>query len=252
MLGNIPAYQWNRVRTSPNNYDLLLLTYSSVLDDVVRVFHHPAIRDHGCELHENMFRVVEQWINAMPDRGANLNNTLSSESVKAGTNNLGGADHGHSQSHNPQGPGLGNFGSISSKLFGFGSGGKQSGGSAFGMLTGRELPSEGTGYDRDVGGSVGPYSDQGSTLGQSFAPPSQSYGYDFQPQPPAQGVNYNGPYQQASDQSSFNYGQSYQGSYGAPQQNFGQPHDGQSFGQQPPPPTDPYNYDRQWQGGSGY
>lgn len=57
-----------------------------ILSDVGRVFHHPAARDPHCELHQNMFRVVEQWVQTQPERGQRLNNVLSSESVKAGHN----------------------------------------------------------------------------------------------------------------------------------------------------------------------
>ncbi|KAK5118232.1 hypothetical protein LTR85_008212 [Meristemomyces frigidus] len=57
-----------------------------ILDDVSRVFHHPAARDMNCEVHRQMFSVVERWVQARPDRGQSLNQTLSSESVKAGHN----------------------------------------------------------------------------------------------------------------------------------------------------------------------
>ncbi|KAI6798895.1 heterokaryon incompatibility Het-C [Hortaea werneckii] len=57
-----------------------------ILDDIGRTFHHPAIRDQNCELHRNMFRVVEQWVQSQPDGGAKLNHLLSSESVRAGHN----------------------------------------------------------------------------------------------------------------------------------------------------------------------
>ncbi|KAK4996171.1 hypothetical protein LTR66_004144 [Elasticomyces elasticus] len=66
-----------------------------VMDDVVRVFHHPAIRDQHCVIHRNMFAVVERWVHGRPDRGSDLNSILSSESVKAGHNNQGQGGHGH-------------------------------------------------------------------------------------------------------------------------------------------------------------
>ncbi|KAF2089087.1 heterokaryon incompatibility Het-C, partial [Saccharata proteae CBS 121410] len=58
-----------------------------VLNDVVRVFHHPSMRDQHCEIHRNMFAVVERWVHNRPGRGQDLNNLLSSESVRAGHNN---------------------------------------------------------------------------------------------------------------------------------------------------------------------
>jgi len=57
-----------------------------IFNDVSRVFHHPAARDMNCEIHRNMFNIVEKWIQQRPDRGQNLNDILSSESVKAGRN----------------------------------------------------------------------------------------------------------------------------------------------------------------------
>ena len=77
-----------------------------VLNDVVRVFHHPAIRDPHCEIHRTMFETVERWAHSQPNRGANLNNILSSESVRQGKNQLGDAGNdGHSHGIG------GNFGS---------------------------------------------------------------------------------------------------------------------------------------------
>lgn len=70
-----------------------------VLDDVVRVFHHPAIRDPHCEIHRKMFDVVHHWINTRPDRGASLDNILSAESVRQGKNDRGESTAAHSQSH---------------------------------------------------------------------------------------------------------------------------------------------------------
>lgn len=57
-----------------------------ILNDVSRVFHHPAARDMNCEVQREMFAVVENWVHARPDRGQNLDQVLSSESVKTGHN----------------------------------------------------------------------------------------------------------------------------------------------------------------------
>lgn len=56
-----------------------------VMADISRVFHHPALRDETCELHRNMFDTVRKWVDEQPDRH-NLNQILSSASVKAGRN----------------------------------------------------------------------------------------------------------------------------------------------------------------------
>lgn len=57
-----------------------------ILDDVARVFHHPALRHENVEIQRRMFDVVQKWVSKRPDRGQELNNVLSSDSVKAGHN----------------------------------------------------------------------------------------------------------------------------------------------------------------------
>lgn len=57
-----------------------------ILNDVGRVFHHPAIRDPSIEVHRQMFAVVEKWAQSRPQGAPDLNSVLSSESVKAGKN----------------------------------------------------------------------------------------------------------------------------------------------------------------------
>ena len=57
-----------------------------VFDDVLRVFHHPAIRDRSCEVHNKMFEAVEKWVQSRPDRGRDLDQVLSRDSVRAGKN----------------------------------------------------------------------------------------------------------------------------------------------------------------------
>ena len=74
-----------------------------VLDDVVAVFHHPAVRSRHSELHNDMFRAVERWVHERPDRGAGIDYLLSSESVKAGKNHEGGHGHAHGHGHSHAG-----------------------------------------------------------------------------------------------------------------------------------------------------
>ena len=74
-----------------------------VLNDIVRVFHHPAAREHGCEIHQTMFNVVERWARSRPDGGNNLNQLLSSDSVKQGKNNtVPQSEQSHSHGGLPQ------------------------------------------------------------------------------------------------------------------------------------------------------
>ncbi|KAK6363785.1 hypothetical protein TWF730_001198 [Orbilia blumenaviensis] len=75
-----------------------------VLEDVVRVFHHPACRDPSLELHTSMFKAVQDWVNKQPDRGRRLNTLLNSEGVRTGKNHTdgvvgGGHDGGHGKVH---------------------------------------------------------------------------------------------------------------------------------------------------------
>lgn len=64
-----------------------------VLNDITRVFHHPALRDERLEIHRDMFNTVKKWVDEQPDRGS-LNHILSSASVKAGHNHSGDGSKG--------------------------------------------------------------------------------------------------------------------------------------------------------------
>ena len=57
-----------------------------VLEDVLRVFHHPALRDHNCKLHQNMYDTVGQWATSRPPDAASLSGILGSDSVRHGKN----------------------------------------------------------------------------------------------------------------------------------------------------------------------
>ncbi|RJE18406.1 HET-C domain protein [Aspergillus sclerotialis] len=83
-------------------WDHPTVSEQEVLDDCLQVFHHPAIRNMHNEAHRTMFEAVQSWVNARPDRGANIDHILSAEGVKAGKNNNGQNDHsygGHGHSH---------------------------------------------------------------------------------------------------------------------------------------------------------
>jgi len=76
-----------------------------ILNDVVRVFHHPAIRQ-PLEIHQTMFRVVETWARALPNGGVSMNRMLNSDSVRNGGNHKGGDSHGHKPAGISNIPGL--------------------------------------------------------------------------------------------------------------------------------------------------
>ena len=78
-----------------------------VLNDVVRVFHHPALRNPDCELQRDMFNTVGRWVRSRPDRGTRLNDLLGSASVRHGMNHTVDASQ---QSHSHGGlPNASNF-----------------------------------------------------------------------------------------------------------------------------------------------
>ena len=83
------------------------VSVDQVLNDVVGVFHHPAVRRHDNELHRNMFSTVERWVRSRPDGGSNLNVLLGSDSVRHGRNHTVDASR---QTHSHGGlPGPSNF-----------------------------------------------------------------------------------------------------------------------------------------------
>lgn len=112
-----------------------------VMNDVCRVFHHPAIRDNNNELHRSMFACVENWVHHQRDPSHRLNDLLSSESVKAGKNhkvqgmtgfpNVNQGGHGgHAHGGHGGASGGGGIGGFVSSLTG---GGGNQGGSSGGI-----------------------------------------------------------------------------------------------------------------------
>ncbi|KAL4817370.1 heterokaryon incompatibility protein Het-C-domain-containing protein [Aspergillus spinulosporus] len=94
------------------------ISEQQVLHDALEVFHHPALRNMHNEAHRTMFEAVQSWVHAMPDRGAKLNDVLSSEGVKTGRNNGGQVGHG-SHSHSQGGfPTLGGAAAAHSHSYG--------------------------------------------------------------------------------------------------------------------------------------
>ncbi|KAK4617981.1 hypothetical protein CLAFUW4_12517 [Fulvia fulva] len=160
-----------------------------ILDDVGRVFHHPALRDQNIEIQRKMFSVVESWVHKRSDRGSGLNNVLSSESVKAGHNHkvqdLGSSFQGVQQIAQQHG------------IMGQGSHSATSGG-VFDMLNRR----------RELGGDTVPpdaysHPQQPAAYDQSSAayPTAYQQGYEQPWQPPQQqhggyDQGYGGGYQQ--------------------------------------------------------
>ena len=86
-----------------------------VLNDVVRVFHHPTLRDRSCEIHNTMFATVEKWARSRPGGGSDLDHILSSESVRTGKNQADpDQSHGYHGTSHGMLPGLPNMNSVES------------------------------------------------------------------------------------------------------------------------------------------
>lgn len=156
-----------------------------VLDDINRVFHHPALRDQHCELHRNMYDVVQRW--AHTHQGMHIDNILSSESVRRGKNHTG-PDQAHSHSGGSKYNGSGSHSKVSGapweKLYQL----KNSTG------TGRDMPDEAAPGETMPGGYPSTPSTYGNMLasgaappGFGHAPPDHSYPHSSDPafsQPP--------------------------------------------------------------------
>jgi uncharacterized membrane protein YgcG len=197
------------------------IAVDQVLNDCMTVFHHPAFRNNNNEVQRNMFHVVEKW--AQNYRGQNLNDILSSDSVRAGKNHLGENDHSHGGGHGAAG--VGSFVGGGHSGHGGSSGGHQQshsggGGGLLGSLAGN-LPG---GLGNKLGGGLNLFSS------------SRDGGDDFN-RPVSSHTNTGAPYQPShSPQPSHDWGsfQPYQSSYAggghqAPEYNAPAP--GGSWGQ---------------------
>ncbi|KAH8727645.1 heterokaryon incompatibility protein Het-C-domain-containing protein [Phaeosphaeriaceae sp. PMI808] len=256
-----------------------------VLDDCMRVFHHPTLRDNRCEVHVSMFEVVKKW--AHNYRGKDLNSILSSDAVRAGKNHSGENDHSHGAAAHGA-AGVSGFSSHGGGHSSSGHGGshKQSSSSSGGLLgsiTGNlpgglggafnSLNLGGGGRTREVEGEY----DASAPPYQAPPSPQPSQWGNFQPyQSSYAGEGYQPPADYSHAAPSGGYGSSqnqYSGSHGAEPsytvptayqqgyENYGAGPAG--YGQTPPqqhPPTSGYSYDqnassesggRKWGGGGG-
>lgn len=195
-----------------------------VVNDILRAFHHPALRHDGTEIQRDMFNTVRKWADEHPRRNQ-LDHILSSESVKKGKNQIlnqqggtksggGGHDHGHSH---------GAFGGLQ---LGHG----KVAGSLWDQVRTRDMDTM-AGRDGDPAAN---YESTSPAPVPNYHPPGQQ-SYDYQQNPPYQGGGpggYNAPEPQ--------------GYYGqpppppGPQYGYGAPPPGQWGGPQGGPPPQPY------------
>lgn len=177
---------------------------SEILNDVVRAFHHPALRDNNIEIQRKMYSAVESWVQTR--QGPNLNQVLGSASVKAGNNHIGSDNHSHGSYFSSGKPGAGSHSKVS--------------GSPFDMFAKkREL-----GFADDAGAAGGGNSWQGQQSDPTAYSMSTSYqsGYQdgYNPHDQQQ-QQYGGQQQQGyGNQSQYGGQQQQQGGYG--QQGYGQ------------------------------
>lgn len=243
-----------------------------VVNDVLRAFHHPAVRDESIEIQRDMFKTVRMWADEYPRRHE-LNNLLGSESVKNGKNHLllGQKSKGHSH-----GGGIfdGGVGDLMAKA-----GHGKPKGSLWESVASRDMDAMGAGS-----GGVGYMGASSPEPSQApNRPPNSRYGYHEQPtggeadsylnpnpQPPSygdRGDNHHRPQSQGSggypQPQSQGYGgppqpqYGYQQGYGAPSPQpgyFGGPPPPQEYGAPPPGPPGQWGPPQPHQGypGQGY
>ncbi|EED18178.1 HET-C domain protein HetC [Talaromyces stipitatus ATCC 10500] len=194
-----------------------------VTHDCLQVFHHPACRDMHNEAHTAMFKAVESWVQSRPDRGHNLNDLLSAQSVRAGKNltkNSSSTGGGHGHSH-----GGGGFPAVSGGLYGAGaasSHGQQQQSSSSSSVPWEQLQklnipgvSEVTNVANKLGGFGKLLSGAGLTRDapEETLQPSHSSGYVQQQQ---SSYNYEQPPQHQQYQHQQNQYSQYQPQYSAP------------------------------------
>ncbi len=161
-----------------------------VMNDISRAFHHPALRDRHCELHNIMYSAVERWVHSRPDKGANLNVLLGSDSVRHGKNHtVDPSQQAQGHSHGGLPSNVGNFFGNTGNFFGAGSQNKT-----------RDSPWEQIDKARDAGGlgtggSGIPAADDNipaafpgtQTQFDTTRPPTgPNFGYPSQPEQPPQ------------------------------------------------------------------
>ena len=179
-----------------------------ILNDIGRVFHHPAMRDQNLEIHRSMFYVVEKWARSRPHGSPDLNNILSSESVKAGKNhqvqNVQQSVHGLQQ-HLPSLGTSSHSATAGGPLASFLGGGSRDIGSDFGE------PVQSGGYGQDYSYNQPPQQPANFTPGDPNAYPT------------AYQQGYEAPYDPTYGQTSYSQPQQgyQQGGYGGYDQNQG-------------------------------
>ncbi|GAD91741.1 HET-C domain protein HetC [Paecilomyces variotii No. 5] len=186
VASEILKYVASRVLSAWQNIDIPV---ERVMDDIMHVFHHPAVRNMNNEVHRNMFEAVQQWVHSRPDRGASLNDILSAEGVRAGKNQTGGDAHSHGPGHSHGG---GNFPALGGAGSGYGHGSyphyqqqqhQASGGPSLPWDKLNKLPIPGLSELSKIEGKLSSFLGGGSSREAESAP----YSGEHQPTPPPGG-----------------------------------------------------------------
>lgn len=208
------------------------------MNDILRAFHHPALRDENIEIQRDMFKTVKMWADQHPRRNE-LERLLSSESVKNGKNHI----------LNQQGSGGGKRDMGGHSCGSDGGHGKVSG-SLWSQVRTRDLDAM-QGSDGDASAN---YVSPSPAPPGSHSPPSGGYNYNQGPgyqggnqQPPQGGYNAPPPPNQYY-QSGYNQAppQGYPGPAGP---GYGAPPPGPGYGA---PPPGQWNAPPPGYGGPGY
>lgn len=221
-----------------------------VVNDVLRAFHHPALRNESIQIQRDMFKTVKKWADEHPRRHQ-LDQVLNSESVKKGKNHVlgqhnksGGGGGGHGAGGHSHGP----WESLSQLGHG------KVAGSLWSQVRTRDLGSM-EGRDGDASANY-VSSSPAPPSGQGHAKPNYDYGQTTSPQGAASSyyqqdtASYSGP---ASQPSQYYGGGGGGGNYGqppqpGPAQGYGGPPPGGQWAPSGPPP--PQNYGGPAYGGS--
>ncbi|KAL2213900.1 Het-C-domain-containing protein [Sarocladium strictum] len=198
-----------------------------VVNDVLRAFHHPALRSERIEIQRDMFKTVKAWADEHPRRNQ-IDRILNSESVKNHKNHILNQQHHGSRSGGGDGH---SHGSPWSALGGHG----KVAGSLWEQVKTRDMDAM-TGRDGDPGKNYtstepAPPAAEHQPGATGFGENAGYYGATS-PQPPSQ--NYNAPPPQPGPYTSGYPQQGPPGGYGGPPSGqYGGPAPGQYGG--PPP-----------------
>jgi len=203
-----------------------------VVNDVLRAFHHPAIRDEHNALQRDMFETVRKWSTETQHRNQLNSGLLSSDSVKNHKNHIlpGG-------SSGTRGPGGSSGGSCHDGGHG------RPAGSLWSQIKTRDL-------DAMSGGASSYLSTPSGPPHQSHSRPTSSGGYQQHQQPPqpTHSPGYSGAPPQGYAKPAYQQG-GYAQQYS--QLAYGQQPPQQGHWQSGPPPPQPPQHPQQY-GGGGY